>query len=75
MDDYLGHSIFYRPYGMSVRCFYDFYQPFTQSFILTFDVSDDNGNTDAEAGTVASGTAIVLSTGDFIATKEGRIHL
>ena len=72
---YLDMNYRYRAYALSVRCFYDSYQPFTQSFTLTFDVSDDNGNTDAETGTVASGTAIVLSTGDFIATKDGWTHL
>ena len=40
MDDHSYHSIFYRPYGMSVRCFYDFYQPFTQSFTLSFTGSE-----------------------------------
>ena len=75
VDGYLGVGDGHRADALSVRCFYDAYQPFTQSFTLTFDVSDDNGNTDAETGTVASGTAIVLSTGDFIATKDGWTHL
>ena len=64
-----------RTDAYSVRCFYDSYQPFTQSFTLTFDVSDDNGSTSAETGSVASGTVIVLSTGDFEATKDGWTHL
>ena len=65
----------YRATARSVRCFYDSYQPFTQSFTLTFDVSDDNGSTSAETGSVTSGTVIVLSTGDFEATKDGWTHL
>ena len=64
-----------RADALSVRCFYDSYQPFTQSFTLTFGVSDDNGSTSAETGSVASGTVIVLSTGDFEATKDGWTHL
>ena len=64
-----------RANALSVRCFYDSYQPFTQSFTLTFGVSDDNGSTSAETGSVASGTVIVLSTGDFEATKDGWTHL
>ena len=36
-----------RANAYSVRCFYDFYQPFTQSFTLSFEVSDGNGSTSA----------------------------
>ena len=71
----LGVSYYRRATALSVRCFYDSYQPFTQSFTLTFGVSDDNGSTSAETGSVASGTVIVLSTGDFEATKDGWTHL
>lgn len=71
----LNMGSYHRANALSVRCFYDSYQPFTQSFTLTFDVSDNNGSTSAETGSVASGTVIVLSTGDFEATKDGWTHL
>jgi hypothetical protein len=75
VDGYLNMDYYGRANALSVRCFYDSYQPFTQSFTLTFGVSDDNGSTSAETGSVASGTVIVLSTGDFEATKDGWTHL
>lgn len=75
VDGGLGMYGYDRAGALSVRCFYDSYQPFTQSFTLTFGVSDDNGSTSAETGSVASGTVIVLSTGDFEATKDGWTHL
>lgn len=64
-----------RANGIPVRCFYDSSSTVSQSFTLTFGVSDDNGSTSAETGSVASGTVIVLSTGDFEATKDGWTHL
>ena len=36
VDGYLGMDYSTRAYANSVRCFYDSYQPFTQSFTLSF---------------------------------------
>ena len=65
-----------RVWAYSIRCFYNYYQPYPQSFTLTFAVSDGNGSiVNAETGSIVSGTVIVLNTGDYIATKDGRTHL
>ena len=50
VDGYLGQDYDGRADGLSVRCFYDFYQPYTEPLTLvqlTFAASDDNGSTSA----------------------------
>ena len=72
---YLAISSFYRAYALSVRCFYDSYQPFTQSFTLSFTGSEwgsvdtwsieaeewSSISRDAEAGTVSISWTVVVS--------------
>lgn len=36
-----------RATGLPVRCFYNLYQSYNQSFTLSFEVSEDNGSTSA----------------------------
>ena len=42
---------------------------------LTFAASDDNGSTSASTWAVESGSVVQLSTGDYVATKDGWTHL
>ena len=50
VDGYLGMNYDSRAHAYSVRCFYDFYQPYTEPSTLvqlTFAASDGNGATSA----------------------------
>ena len=67
-----------RAHASSVRCFYDFYQPYTEPSTLvqlTFAASDGNGATSASTWAVEADTVITLSTWDYVATKNGWIHI
>ena len=39
VDGYLDMDYYHRAHALSVRCFYDSYQPFTQSFTIELDAN------------------------------------
>lgn len=72
VDDNLGMINSYRAYAYSVRCFYDSYQPLTQSFSLS--LLDESG-VEIVSGSVESGAIWTGTVPDLSGAKEGRNFL